>query len=85
MAPKPKREQRKLSPEMEKEFAEATPLSAFLRNTANVFSLNQADRLATITGAPLEEQHELSARLIEKFPKSSTSGGSSAAHCPLPA
>ena len=57
------RKQRKLSPEMEKQFNEATPLSAFLRNTANAFSLNQADRLATITGAPLEEQHELSERL----------------------
>ena len=69
------RKQRKLSPEMEKQFNEATPLSAFLRNTANAFSLNQADRLATITGAPLEEQHELPERLIEKFPKSSIFGG----------
>jgi hypothetical protein len=72
---KPEREKRQLSPEMEKQFNEATPVSAFLRNAANAFSFNQADRLATITGAPLDEQHELSARLEEKFPKSSLFGG----------
>ena len=71
-----KREKRKLSPEMEKAIADTDAMRAHGRAMENKATGGLMDRFRSlISGNPVEDEWEKSARLEEMYPRASASGG----------